>query len=93
MRSMVGLSKRSVLKTQLPCKLVTNLPVVGFEVEARGMHVGDTLSHAQPGEFQFAHRGVLEGKHDLHQRVVVEIACRLQFLDKPFEGQVLVVVG
>ena len=74
-------------------QLVADLPKVCFEVEACGVHASGALGHAQSSQFQFAHRGVLQGKHDLHQRVVVEVAWRLQFLDQALEGQVLMVVG
>ena len=46
----------------------------------------------QTGEFQFAHGGILEGENDLYERVIVDVALRLQLFDQALKGQVLVIV-
>ena len=55
--------------------------------------VSSARERAQARQLQRLGRGALQGEHHLEQRRAAQVALRVQLLDQPLEGQVLVGVG
>ena len=86
-----GVEQRGAVK-ELSLQALPNFQQTQIQVELDKPAASRDRAHLYARQAQTFVRGVLEGKHDLKQRMATEVSFRLQVLHQLLKGQVLMVI-